>query len=198
VKNRPLILGVTAAVITIAIGVVAVLAIDAGNDDAGGSAAPKRAAARRSTTTTSAPGRTTTTTSTIPATASTTLPVTGPQRAVTPPATEAPEAPDPPNPVDQYHPIPLPPGISATISTCNWSPVNGGELQATGTVTNVSADDDVWFVNVYWLVHNQTQDEDIDSQSELYDLAQGQSIPWRLTTSAPESPPNLSCALEVD
>ncbi len=201
-KHRPLILGVVAAVITSAIGIVVVLALAAGGDDnAGGSAAPNTSGSRRSTTTTTAPGRTSTTTSSNPATASTTLPVTGPQSTPTTPATEppdAPEPPDPPDPVDQYHPIPLPPGISATIATCNWSPVNGGELQATGTVTNVAADDDFWFVSVYWLVHNQTQDEDIDYQDELYDLAVGQSIPWSLKTSAPESPPNLSCALEVD
>lgn len=189
-KDRPLVIGVAAAVITVAIGFGLVLAVTSGDDDASGSAGTDAPKSEQSSTST----RRSTTTTSKPTGASSTVPATAPNAATTPPT----DPPDPPDPADRYTPVPLPPGISATIASCAWSPAGGGQLTASGTVTNFGADDDVWFVNVYWLVRNQTQDEDIDSQAELYDLAVGQSLPWNLSISAPTAPPNLSCALEVD
>jgi hypothetical protein len=194
VKHQPLILGVAAAVITIGIGVGTVLAVTSGDDNANGTSAPTTSHPRRSrSSSTSSSTRTSTTTkpgSTSKAAGS---------RTATPttPAPTAPEPPDPPDPVDQYHPLPLPPGVGATISSCGWSPANGGQLQATGTLSNLTPEDDFWDVDVFWLVHNQTQDEDIEDQNDIYDVAVGQTIPWNLSISYPLSPPNLSCALEV-
>jgi hypothetical protein len=104
----------------------------------------------------------------------------------------------PPDPKNAYQPVPLPTGISATIASCKWSSSNGGELEAAGTITNTAGEDDVWLITAVWLQHNQTQDEDIDLQSDVIDLSVGQSKPWHLSISASSAPPNLSCALEIE
>ena len=92
----------------------------------------------------------------------------------------------------------FPPGSPATITSCTWSASNGGELEAAGTITNTAGEDDVWLITAVWLQRNQTQDEDIDLQSDVIDLGVGQSKPWHLSISASSAPPDLSCALEIE
>jgi hypothetical protein len=193
VKNQPLIVGVAAAVTTIVIGIGGVLVVTSGDDNAGGTAGPDASSTRPS----SSSSRSSTTTTSKPAGAATTAPTAAPNTPTTTTA-EPPDPPDPPDPADRYNPVPLPPGISGTITNCGWSPANGGQLEASGTATNVGAEEEAWFVNVYWLVNNQGQNEELDFQFEFYDLAIGQTVSWNLSTGSPESPPNLSCALEVD
>lgn len=190
-KNQPLVIGIAAAVITIAIGVGLVLAVTAGDDRASGTAGtdeprsqPSSSSTRSSTTTTSEPGGG--------------EKAPGPSAGQSAPTTTTTEPPDPPHPLDKYNPVPLPAGVSATLATCGWSPANGGMLQASGTITNLLPDDEFWGVSVYWLVWNQTQNEDIADQYEIYDLLPSQTLPWNLSISYPVPPPNLSCGLEVD
>ena len=104
----------------------------------------------------------------------------------------------PPDPKDAYQPVPFPTGISGTITTCKWSASHGGELEATGTITNTAGQDEVWLVTAVWLQRNQTQDEDIALRSDVIDLAVGRSRPWHLSVSASSAPPGLSCALEIE
>jgi hypothetical protein len=196
--KRPVLLGAMVALATIALGIGLVLAIAAARDSSQGSAGADVSHSTKKTATTTKPGSaaTTTTSSAVTTTTTTTTPTAAP--GVTPATTPPTSPPDPPNPADAYHPHPLPPGISAAISSCTWSAANGGELRANGTITNTAGSTDVWLVTVVWLTHNQTQDEEIDEQSDVYDAAIGQSTPWSLSISAPSPPANLSCALEVE
>jgi hypothetical protein len=96
---------------------------------------------------------------------------------------------------EPYEPVPTAAGVSATVEACSWSPDNGGELQASGTLRSAPDADDFWIVEVYWLQN----DRELDSQSDFFDLAPGASIPWRLTLPAPLPPAEpFRCALEVD
>ncbi|HEY3725063.1 MAG TPA: hypothetical protein VGN59_17055 [Acidimicrobiia bacterium] len=206
--KRSLIVGGAAAIVTVALGAGIVYAATSGSDD---EAAPARARTHRATTTTTWEKATTstTTTTTTPATASgagSATPGAGAPPASTPstPAATSPasavsdDASDPPDPSYAYQPVRLPAGVSGTVTSCTWSPGNGGELRASGTVTNTAGADDVWLISAVWLQHNQTQDEEIDYQTDVIDLAVGQSTTWNLTTSATSAPPTLSCAFEVE
>jgi hypothetical protein len=102
---------------------------------------------------------------------------------------------DPEDPV--YESLPLPFGISATLTpgSCTWSSVNGGELQAAGTISASPETDDAWFVTVYWLQNER----ELDDQFEMYEVEPGQTVGWRLTTSAPLPPAEpFRCALEIE
>jgi hypothetical protein len=189
-----LFIGAVAAVSTIAIAVG--LVVFATRGDGGDEGKNSANAAARSSTTTSSTSSPTTTSSTAPALApSTAVPGGGngapsggdaelgqdPRRAYAEPD-------DPP-----YEALPLPYGISATLGSCTW---NGGELQASGTVTAApEADDGVWFVTVYWLQN----DRELDEQFKLYPVEPGQTTAWNLTTAAPLPPAEpFRCALEVE
>jgi hypothetical protein len=199
--RRPAVLGTLAAMATAAIGVTAVLLIaDAlDSDDASaarttqGTTAAAEQADRRVTTTTSRPATTTTT-------AGGTLPAAG---ATVPTAPAEPEpaddAPDPPNPADAFQPWTVVPGIAVSVSSCTWSPAEGGTLRATGTMTYTGAEDSFWELQVSWLVNNQGQTEELDWQNDVYDLVNGQTVSWDLTTitDQPTPPQNLSCSYAV-
>jgi hypothetical protein len=194
-----LFIGAVAAVSTIAIGIGLVVFVTSGNSEGGGSDS-SRAAGDASTTTTTASSTTTTTTA-AGGLGSATTPTSGaassnggaaggtqedPQRAYS----------DPEDPIFQA-PL-LPAGISATLTpgSCAWDAANGGELQASGTVTaGPEADDGVWFVTVYWLQN----DRELDEQFKEYPVEPGQTVPWRLTTTAPLPPAEpFRCALEIE
>jgi hypothetical protein len=207
VKKDSWLLSAAVALATILIGMVLVLVLAPSDDSNNADAAPKHATKRSSGQKTSTTTSTTTTTTTLaPAASTTTLPVTGPSvSAATPGA--APTDPqlvpefdqtDPPDPVDAYEPEALPPGVSSTVTSCTWSPTNGGQLQASGVLTNAAGEDDDWLLSAVWLWRNVNQNEDIDEQNTIIHAEVGQSVPWQLTIGAPTQPPNLSCALEID
>jgi hypothetical protein len=187
--KRPIVLGAIVAVVAIAAGIALVLAADSdrgrghpegsavaadGDRDPGGSTTTTSTRAS-STTTTTAPHTTTTSAAPTP-------------QSTTPPATVV----DPTD--DPYVPVPVPAGVSAHLNTCSWQPVNGGELQASGTITQGPGDDGVWFVTAVWLEGRI----EIDDQDDVLDLDPGQTKPWSLSTSLPTPPSNLSCALEIE
>ena len=198
--KRPLLLGTGVALATSAVGIVLVLVIAAVFGDTGEKRAAGTVAKRTGTSTKSLPRRSTTTTTTTTTSSPTGSPapatVTPPSTAPRPPVVDT--TPGPPDPADAYHPVPLPSGLRATITTCSWGPANGGELVAGGTITNVAGTDESWIITAVWLQRNGNQEEDFDDTADLIDLAVGQTIPWHLTVSAPSAPPHLSCALEVE
>jgi hypothetical protein len=201
--RRPAVLGTIAAVATAAIGITAVLLIAGAldGDDASaarttqGTTAARDRADRRSGTTTSRPATTTTTA------AAGILPATGATTPTVPVAPEpADDAPDPPNPADAFQPGAVAPGISVSVSSCTWSPAAGGTLRATGTMTYTGAEDSFWDLTVSWLVDNQGQTEELDFENDVYDLVNGQTVSWDLTTTTdqPTPPRNLRCSYAVE
>jgi hypothetical protein len=198
--RRPAVLGTIAAVATAAIGVTTVLVIATAldGDDASaarttqGTTAAGEQAERRATTT-SRPATTTTTASAA------TLPATGATTPTTAAAPEPPDPPDPPDPADAFHPGTVAPGISVSVSSCTWSPAAGGTLRATGTMTYTGAEDTFWDLTVTWLTNNQGQTEELDEANDVYDLVNGQTVSWELTTTTeqPTPPPDLRCAYAV-
>lgn len=202
-KNRPLLIGVAAAVITIAIGVGLVLAVTSGDDNASGTAGPDAPRSQKSSTTSTSNGKSggkssstsTTATTSKRAGTSTTAPTT---TSTTTPLSTAPDSPDV-DPNDAYQGILMPPGMSGAISACTWSPTNGGQLRASGTLTNIGNEDDYWLVSPVWLIQNGPQQEDIASETVLInEIPAGVTKPWNLTSIYPSPPPSLSCALEVE
>jgi hypothetical protein len=211
--KRSLIVGGAAAIVTVALGAGIVYAATSGSGDEAGPARPRSAHSTTTTTWEKATTTTTTTTTTTPApapAAGAPAPAAGTPPASTPATPAAPNpasassdddydaVSDPPDPSYAYQPVPLPAGVSGTVTSCTWSPANGGELRASGTVTNAAGADDVWLISAVWLQHNKIQDEEIDYQTDVIDLDVGQTVAWDLTTSATSAPPTLSCAFEVE
>jgi hypothetical protein len=192
-----LFIGAVAVVSTIAIGTgLVVFATRGDSGDAGGSSA---AASSSSSSTSSSTSSSSTTSTTAPGITTTTTPGAvapgggGQSGGGTQPQNRAYS--DPEDPV--YVGLPLPLGISATLTpgSCTWSSVNGGELQASGTISASPETDDAWFVTVYWLQNER----ELDDQFEMYEVPPGQTIAWRLTTSAPLPPAEpFRCALEIE
>jgi hypothetical protein len=139
----------------------------------------------RSSTTTTTAGSGDTTTSTTASGAGGTLPATGGgngQSGV--PATPRETADPAEEPVAAE---PFPPGVLATLDVCTWSPANGGELQAAGTITWTGPEEDSWDVEVYWL-HND-RELDWETNDNWIDLQPGQTAPWRLAVGGHPDPP---------
>ncbi len=201
-----LFIGAVVAVSTIAIGIGLVVYATAGSGD--GASARASATDRTSPTTTTSSTSSTTTTTTSPAgagagtgtgagTGATTTTSTAGDGASPGGGAQQPDLAysDPTDP--PFVGLALPPGITASITpgSCTWTPANGGQLQASGTLTASPTTDDVWFVTVYWLQNERELDEQFDS----YDPDPGQTVPWTLTTSAPLPPAEpFRCALEVE
>lgn len=194
-----LFIGAVAAVSTIAIGIGLVVFVTSGNSEGGGSDSSRAAGDASTTTTTSKASSTTTTTTAAGGLGSATTATGGaassnggagggsqedPQRAYSDPT-------DPP-----YVGTLMPAGMSAQLTTCAWDAANGGELQASGTLTaSPATEDDSWWVDVFWLQN----DRELDDQFKLYEVAAGQTVSWRLTAQAPLPPAEpFRCALEVD
>jgi hypothetical protein len=183
-----LILGIIVALAVVGGGTALVLFASSGSERDSASAGSDNPASTTSSTTSSTRSSTTTTTLDPAATTTTTAPGGGPDGA-------APSGYATADPEDTpYEAIPPPAGINAALQTCSWESTNGGELQATGTITAAPDSDDVWLVTVYWLQN----DRELDSQTEVYELEPSQTLPWRLTIGAPLPPLDLRCALEID
>ena len=208
--KRPWLLSAAVALVTILVGVVAVLALAAGGDSNGdAAAAQKRRTGQKSDHAVGARDSTRTTTTTPAPTDSTTTTtaVGGPATGAPPPGAPATNPPqvqsafdqtDPPDPADAYEPQPYPPGVTSTITSCRWSPANGGQVEASGVLTNSAGEDDDWLFSAVWLWHNVNQNEDFAQQDTVIHAEVGQAVPWHLTIGAPTQPPNVSCALEID
>jgi hypothetical protein len=94
-----------------------------------------------------------------------------------------------------YTPVPLPPGVHATLTNCSWQPAGGGQYQAAGTLTNDPASTHGWTITIHWLQNGR----EVGQQSALVDLGVGQSKPWSLSMGAGTAPADpFSCALGVD
>lgn len=192
-NRTALFIGAIAAVSTIAIGIGLVFFATAGGDRDGGSDSAGAARSEASSTSSSRSSATTTTAAPAVSTTTTTagvLPNSGqagggalaPDRAYSDPE-------DPP-----YEAVLLPAGIGAQLTSCSWNAANGGELEASGTITASPETDDSWFVDVYWLQNER----ELDSQFELFEIAPGETKPWRLTAQAPLPPAEpFRCALEI-
>jgi hypothetical protein len=158
-------------------------AVAAADDDQGSTTTSSRA----STTSTGGTATTSTSAPAGSAGATTGTDARSPGTPATPRATADPE--DPP-----YQPEPQDPLASMTLAGCVWEPVNGGELQAWGTITSYE-EDGSWFANVVWLQN----DRELDEQFELFDFGPpGQTLPWRLTVPAPLQPLDLRCEVYAD
>jgi hypothetical protein len=199
--RRPIVLGTLAALVTAVVGVTAVLLVaDAlESDDASAARTPPVSTGAGET---GRDDRRTTTTSRPPVTTTTVAPGALPATGGTTPAPDpdpADDAPEPPDPADVFTPGPVAPGISVSIGSCTWSPAAGGTLRATGTMTYSGTEDTFWQLTVSWLVSNQGQTEELDSQDDVYDLVNGQTVSWDLaiTTEQPTPPPDLSCSYAV-
>lgn len=208
--KRPWLLSAAVALVTIALGVVAVLVLAPGDDTKDAAASPNHRAEKQSGKQTGASDVTTTTTgSALDPTTTTTQPAAAGApagTAATPGDAGADQSPvvpqfdqtDPPDPADAYELQVVPPGVSSTITSCIWSPANGGQLQASGALTNSANEDEGWLFSAVWLWRNVNQNEDFAQQNTNLHAAVGETAPWNLTTGAPTQPPNLSCALEID
>jgi hypothetical protein len=177
--KRPVVIGAAAVGILVVVGAAIAFAASSGDDGSSGTGASK----------------TTTSTTKQRSTSGAETPSTTQAGAGTEPTTV--DRSVPPDPKNAYQPVPLPPGISTTVARCAWSSSNGGELEAAGTITNAAGQDNVWLITAVWLQHNRIQDESIGLQSDVIDLAVGQSKPWHLSIGASRAPADLSCALEV-
>ncbi len=175
--KRPVVIGAVVVVVLV-LGAGVVFAVTSG--DGGKGAAGSKA---KSTTTSKPSGHSGSSGTTKPGSATTSSTV---------------DSADPPDPSNAYQPVPLPVGVSATIASCKWASANGGELEASGTITNAAGADDVWLITAVWLQKNRDQNESIALQSDVINLKVGQSAPWHLSVSASSAPPNLSCALEIE
>lgn len=194
-----LFVGAVAAVSTIAIGIGLVVFATSGGSSGGGSGG-SHAAGNASTTTTKASSTSSTTTTAGAApgsgSATTTTNAAGASKSGTSGGTvEDPNHAysDPTDPL--YVGMALPAGIGATVSSCAWNSANGGELQASGTISASPETDDSWFVTIIWLQNER----ELDEQFKMYQVAPGTTVPWRLTAKAPLPPAEpFRCALEVE
>jgi hypothetical protein len=191
-----LVLGGAIALATIIVGTGLAVYVSA-NPDRNSSSAEAAAAGSTTTSPTggSGSGATTSTTGGSGSGPAGTLPATGAATPSTAPPTPR-ETSDPADP--PYQAVPLPPGVRATLDSCTWSPANGGELQASGTITWTGPEEDIWDVTVYWLQNERELDWEFTNQS--FEMQPGQTFPWRLTVTDHPDPPGdqFRCAVEVD
>jgi hypothetical protein len=138
---------------------------------------------------------TTTTVATPPSTAAAVVP------AAPPPAPAPAPAPTPPptprataNPaLPLYTDQALPAGVTASIGTCAWQTANGGQLLASGTVTNAPTTNKPWTLTMHFLQARR----ELATSSVVVPLGAGQSKPWTITTRMPNPPPDLVCSLSA-
>lgn len=186
--RRAILIGVAVGLAVTAI-VGAIVASARSTDDPTAKAGPSATASRSSsttepstTTTVASPSTTALPVSNAPVTSATTVPAPPPP---TPRATANPAA-------APYVDVPMPSGVSATLTSCAWQPTNGGQYEAAGTVTNAPSTNRGWTLTMHWL---QNQRE-LAQQSAEVDLGAGQSKPWSLTLGAPTPPADpFSCSL---
>jgi hypothetical protein len=192
----PVLVGVAIGLVVTAIFAAVVVSTDSGGSskeaEVGPGATATSSTTRKTTTTTSEDWWKRTTTTTAPAASSGTTPnTTAPPTfaaavvPATPRATTDPAAPP-------YAQVPLPQGVSATLTNCAWQPTNGGQYEAAGTVTNGAATNHGWTLTMHWLQNAR----EIAQQTTVVPLTAGQSAPWSVTLAAPNPPADpFSCAL---
>ncbi|MGZ6965519.1 MAG: hypothetical protein ACXVKA_15045 [Acidimicrobiia bacterium] len=181
--------------LAIGLGATAIFAVVASANSSDGSKKSALASKKRLSRTSS----TSTTTTTLPPdTSSTSAPAALP---VAPPSTTATTAAAPPTPratADPAAPVyvaePLPAGVSGTLAACSWQTTNGGQYEASGTLTNAPSTTHGWTITIHWLQNGR----EIAQQSGVVDLAAGQSQPWSLSLSSASPPADpFSCALSA-
>ena len=190
---RPVLLGVGIGLAVT--GVVAAIVFGSGSGDepsakakAGPATAITRPAATRE-----ADGSATTTTTTAVSTPSTTVaaatPATTPATAAPAPTPRATANPALPLYTDQQ----LPRGLTGTIGACAWQTANGGQLLASGTVTNSPTTNKPWTLTMHFLQARR----ELAQSSVVVPMGAGQSKPWTITTRMPNPPPDLVCSLSA-
>jgi hypothetical protein len=144
---------------------------------------------------------TATTTTTAPApTPSSTAAAVVPVAPAPAPAPAAPAATPPPTPRATANPAlplytdqPLPAGVTAGIGACAWQTANGGQLLASGTVTNAPTTNKPWTLTMHFLQARR----ELATASVVVPLGAGQSKPWTITARMPNPPPDLVCSLSA-
>jgi hypothetical protein len=144
-----------------------------------------------------ADGTATTTTTVAAATPSTTVAAATPAST---PATAAPAAAPAPTPRATANPaLPLytdqelPRGLTGTIGACAWQTANGGQLLASGTITNSPTTNKPWTLTMHFLQARR----ELAQSSVVVPIGAGQSKPWTITTRMPNPPPDLVCSLSA-
>jgi hypothetical protein len=133
-----------------------------------------------------------------PSTAAAATPV-APVAPVAPAPTAAPAPPAPTprataNPaLPPYADQPLPAGVTASIGTCAWQTANGGQLLASGTVTNAPTTNKPWTLTMHFLQNRR----ELAQSSVVVPLGAGQSKPWTISTRLTNPPPDLICSLSA-
>src|SRR4051812_21221015 len=188
-RSREVLLAAPAAILTILIA--AVIAVVA-TENSGSSSRVVAIKVEGNAPAHSKPSRVAPSTTTTGSTTTTTVPiVTTTTTGTAAPAASTPATTAPPTAGAPYTAPPLPRGTSATITQCTWS---GGQLRASGTVTNNTGEDDSFFVTSVWVSQGLELDEDFD----LFDVASGQTLPWSLQTEGDRPTAPFSCAVEVE
>ncbi len=143
----------------------------------------------RADATTTTTGVATSSTTVAPAVAPATTPATAARAATPPPTPRATANPSLPLYVDQA----LPHGVTASIGACAWQTANGGQLVASGTVTNSPTTNKPWTLTMHWLQARR----ELAQASVVVPMGAGQSKPWSITTRMPNPPPDLICSLSA-
>jgi hypothetical protein len=143
---------------------------------------------------------TTTTTVAVATTPSSTAAAAAPFGPAPTPATAARAVVPPPTPratanpaLPPYTDQALPRGVTASIGTCAWQTANGGQLLASGTVTNAPTTNKPWTLTMHFLQNHR----ELAQSSVVVPLGAGQSKPWTITTRLPNPPPDLICSLSA-
>jgi hypothetical protein len=137
------------------------------------------------TTTTAAPTPSTTAAAAVPATTPTTA-----APAVAPPPTPRATA----NPaLPLYAQQELPRGLTGRIGTCAWQTANGGQLLASGSVTNSPTTNKPWTLTMHFLQAGR----ELAQSSVVVPMGAGESKPWTIATRLPNPPPDLVCSLSA-
>ena len=196
IRRRTLIVGCAVALASIAIGVGLVFAAGTKGGSGGGGTELSAAVTLTSSTTVTSTAPTTasrasTTSATVPSPSTTRAAVSSPAASPAPTPVLPRATADPGLPV--FQPVPLPAGVTATLSagSCRW--MVDGTLQASGTISSTSAQGRTWNLTMHWLQNSRSLAE----QSGLVDLQPGESKPWSLSISQPNPPADLACSLVV-
>jgi hypothetical protein len=192
---RPVLIGVGIGLAVTAIVGAIVFTSRSDDEPSAKAAAGPATAVTRPATGREADGTTTTTTgaatpsTTVAAATPATSPTTRAQVAAPPPTPRATANPALPPYADRA----LPAGVTASIGTCAWQTANGGQLLASGSVTNAPSTNKPWTLTMHFLQNRR----ELAQSSVVVPLGAGQSKPWTITTRMPNPPPDLICSLSA-
>jgi hypothetical protein len=194
---RPVLIGVGIGLAVTAIVGAVVFGSRSGDEPSAKAKAGPATALTRPADVRDADGSATTTTTVAAATPSTTVAAATP---ATTPATAAPAAAPAPTPRATANPaLPLytdqelPRGLTGTIGACAWQTANGGQLLASGTITNSPTTNKPWTLTMHFLQARR----ELAQSSVVVPIGAGQSKPWTITTRMPNPPPDLVCSLSA-